>query len=113
MRNDVFGLINSVCPFDYGYDSRAEAVGTKGVLFIGSLYEYNVITRTRKEQIVTPQAMSWKKRFYDSYIAEDKHFIDCIINSSKPKVTGEDGKKAVIAVISANKSVIEGQVVDF
>lgn len=112
MRNDVFGLIDSVCPCDYGYDARAEVVGTKGVLFIGSLQEYTTVTCTREKGMAAPQVLSWKKRFHDAYIAEDRHFIDCIINGRQPFVAGIDGKKAVSAVLAANKSIFTGMPVD-
>jgi scyllo-inositol 2-dehydrogenase (NAD+) len=94
MVNEAFGLIDSVCPCDYGYDARAEVVGTKGVIFIGSLGENTTVTCTRPTQMVAPQVLSWKKRFHDAYIAEDRHFIECIIEGGKPKVTGDDGKRA-------------------
>ena len=112
MQNQVFGLIDSVCPCDYGYDARAEVVGSKGVLFIGSLESHTIVSCTREKQIVTPQILSWKKRFHDAYIAEDRHFIDCILNNRMPIVTGDDGKKAVAAVIAANESVIKGIAID-
>jgi len=112
MKNEVFGMIDSVCPCDYGYDARAEVVGTKGVLFIGSLQECTTVTCTREKGMVAPQVLSWKKRFHDAYVAEDRHFIDCITQNSKPSVTGYDGKNAVAAVMAANKSVQEGMPVD-
>jgi predicted dehydrogenase len=108
MRNDVFGLIDSVCPCDYGYDARSEVVGSKGVIFIGSLKESTTVTCTRESHMVAPQVLSWKKRFHDAYITEDRHFIDCIINRKNPSVTGDDGKKAVEAVIAANESIQKG-----
>jgi len=108
MKNEVFGLIDSVCPCDYGYDARCEVVGTMGVLFIGSIRECTTVTCTRKKQIVMPQVLSWKKRFHDAYIAEDRHFIDCIINGKEPGVTGDDGKKTVAAVVAANESILKG-----
>lgn len=108
MKNEVFGLIDGVCPCDYGYDARCEVVGTMGVLFIGSIRECTTVTCTREKQIVIPQVLSWKKRFHDAYIAEDRHFIDCIINGKEPGVTGDDGKKAVAAVVAANESILKG-----
>ena len=108
MKNDVFGLIDSVCPCDYGYDARSEVVGSKGVIFIGSLKENTIVTCTRESHLVAPQVLSWKKRFHDAYIAEDRHFIDCIINRKNPSVGGDDGKKAVGAVIAANESIQKG-----
>jgi scyllo-inositol 2-dehydrogenase (NAD+) len=112
MKNKTFGLIDSVCPCDYGYDARAEVVGTKGVIFIGSLGESTAVTCTRKTQIVSPQILSWKKRFHEAYIAEDRHFIDCILEGSKPIVDGSDGKKAVEVVVCANESIASGKPVE-
>lgn len=108
MKNGIFGLIDSVCPCEYGYDARVEVVGTRGVLFIGSINEHTTITCTREKGINSPQILSWKRRFYDAYIAEDRHFIDCIINENEPIITGNDGKHAVNIVIAANKSISLG-----
>jgi predicted dehydrogenase len=107
LNNQVFGIIDSVCPCDYGYDARVEVVGTKGVIFIGSLQEYTTVTCTREKGFVAPQVLSWKKRFHDAYIAEDRHFIDCILSGKSPSVSGEDGKFAVQAVIAANESILK------
>ena len=112
MHNNVFAIIDSVCPCEYGYDARAEIVGTKGVLFIGNLNEHTTLTCTREKSIVAPQFLSWKKRFHEAYIAEDRHFLECIRNNEKPKATGEDGKKAVAAVVAANTSILKGVPVD-
>lgn len=112
MKNEIFGMIDSVCPCDYGYDARMEVVGTKGVLFVGSLQEYTTVACTREKGIFAPQVLSWKKRFHDAYMAEDRYFIDCIINGSKPSVTGIDGKKTVAAVVAANESLLKGMPVD-
>ena len=108
LKNQVFGVIDSVCPCEYGYDARVEIVGTKGVIFVGYLKEHTTITCTRNKGFVSPQVLSWKKRFHDAYIAEDRHFIDCILNKKLPLVTGEDGKFAVQAVIAANESIAKG-----
>ncbi len=108
LKNQVFGIIDSVCPCDYGYDARVEIVGTKGVIFIGYVKEHTTITCTRNKGYVSPQFLSWKKRFHEAYIAEDRHFIDCILNKKTPLVTGQDGKYAVQAVIAANESIKKG-----
>lgn len=108
LSNKVFGIIDGVCPCDYGYDARVEVVGTKGVIFIGYLNEHTTVTCTRNKGYVLPQFLSWKKRFHDAYIAEDKHFVDCILNNKNPLVSGEDGKHAVQAVLAANQSIKTG-----
>ncbi len=109
LKNGALGIIDSVCPCFYGYDARAEVVGSKGIMFIGSLQDSTTITCTKEDNIVIKQTMSWKKRFHEAYIAEDRHFIDCILRGKKPLVTGEDGEKAVSAVVAANNSILKGQ----
>jgi len=109
LTNGALGIIDSVCPCFYGYDARAEVVGSKGIMFIGSLQDSTTITCTKEDNMVIKQTMSWKKRFHEAYIAEDRHFIDCILSGKKPLVTGEDGKKAVAAVVAANNSILKGQ----
>ncbi len=108
LNNQVFGLIDGVCPCDYGYDARVEVVGTKGVIFIGYLKEHTTVVCTREKGYTSPQFLSWKKRFHEAYIAEDRHFIECVLENKKPIVTGEDGKAAVAAVIAANESIKKG-----
>ncbi len=112
LKNGTFGLIDCICPCFYGYDARAEVAGTKGIMFIGSLKDSAAITCTRENKIVIDQVISWKKRFHEAYIAEDRHFIECIINKKEPAVGGLDGKKAVEAVIAANYSILKGQPVN-
>ena len=112
LKNGTLGLIDSVCPCFYGYDARAEVVGTKGIMFIGSLQDSTTITCTKENNIVIKQTMSWKKRFHEAYISEDRHFIECILNNKKPVVTGEDGKKVVAAVFAATNSILKGKPVN-
>lgn len=112
LKNGTLGLIDSVCPCFYGYDARAEIIGSKGIMFVGSLQDSTTITCTRENSIVIKQTMSWRKRFHEAYVAEDRHFIECILNNKKPAVSGEDGKKAVAAVIATNDSILKGQPVN-
>ncbi|HEY4662254.1 MAG TPA: Gfo/Idh/MocA family oxidoreductase [Candidatus Humimicrobiaceae bacterium] len=109
LKNGTMGIIDSVCPCFYGYDARAEVIGSQGVMFIGSLQDSTTITCNRENGIVIKQTLSWKKRFHEAYIAEDRHFIECIISKKKPMVSGEDGRKAVAAVIAANESILKGK----
>lgn len=105
LQNNVMATIDVVCPCDYGYDARTEVVGTKGVIFIGTLKGNNFSYCTKENGIVLPQFTSWKTRFHEAYINEHKHFINCMIKGEKPLVSGVDGKKATEAVIAANLSI--------
>lgn len=46
----------------------------------------------------------------DSYLAESKHFIDCVENDKSPSITGEDGLKALQISHAILKSAREGVV---
>jgi len=109
MQNGVLFLIDGVCPCDYGYDARAEVIGSMGTMFIGQLYNGESITCTRENGIVAPQILSWRVRFKDAYIAEDRHFVECIKEDKQPRITGYDGKQTVIAAIESNKSIFSGE----
>lgn len=108
LTNNVMGIIDGVCPSEYGYDARAEVVGTKGIIMIGNVSEFSFVSCTRDSGLVSPQILSWRTRFHEAYISEHKHFIKCIKNGVKPDVTGMDGKMVTAAVIAANKSIIQG-----
>jgi len=112
LRNGVLGHLDGCCPVDYGYDARVEVLGSKGVLFIGGLEQSDVTICTRETGIVSSNFASWRARFQAAYVAEARHFIDCIRHKRKPAVTGEDGKAAVLAVLAARQSIRTGQAVE-
>ena len=111
MRNGAFGVIDGVCPSEYGYDARAEIVGERGVLFAGDIRSPGAARVTREGGAVGPHFTSWRERFAEAYRAEATHFVECIRNSAVPIVGGTDGRAAVAAVVAANRSLREGRAV--
>jgi myo-inositol 2-dehydrogenase/D-chiro-inositol 1-dehydrogenase/scyllo-inositol 2-dehydrogenase (NAD+) len=108
-KNGVLGLIDGCCPATYGYDARMEILGTEGMLQIGSQQASSVLVWNNKSQLIKEGNKSWRILFKDAYLEEDKHFANCILNNEEPKVSIEDGKKAIEIVIAANKSIETGQ----
>jgi myo-inositol 2-dehydrogenase/D-chiro-inositol 1-dehydrogenase/scyllo-inositol 2-dehydrogenase (NAD+) len=108
-KNGVLGLIDGCCPATYGYDARMEILGTEGMLQIGSQQASSVLVWNNKSQLIKEGNRSWRILFKDAYLEEDKHFANCILNNEEPKVSIEDGKKAIEIVIAANKSIKTGQ----
>lgn len=108
-KNGVLGLIDGCCPATYGYDARMEILGTEGMLQIGSQQASSVLVWNNKSQLIKEGNRSWRILFKDAYLEEDKHFANCILNNEEPKVSIEDGKKAIEIVIAANKSIETGQ----
>jgi myo-inositol 2-dehydrogenase/D-chiro-inositol 1-dehydrogenase/scyllo-inositol 2-dehydrogenase (NAD+) len=108
LASGALGIIDGCCPAEYGYDARAEVLGTRGVLFIGELRERALVRCTRGDGMVTKQFTSWPTRFEAGYLAEDEHFVNCVRTGEPPAVTGEDGKRALEGVLAATRSIRTG-----
>ena len=108
LANGAFGVIDGVCPADYGYDARAEVVGSSGVLFVGDLHDTSSQRFTREGGGVKGHFVSWRERFKRAYELEAEEFISSIIESRRPRVGGVDGRAAVAAVLAARESLARG-----
>jgi myo-inositol 2-dehydrogenase/D-chiro-inositol 1-dehydrogenase/scyllo-inositol 2-dehydrogenase (NAD+) len=106
--NGMQGSIGGAQGVQYGYDSRCEILGTKGIIFVGSLEERAVMSCT-VGGMMKPIVHSWISLFEEAYLAEDKHFIECILENKQPKVSGLDGRAAVEVVNAGNKSITHRQ----
>ncbi len=107
-ESGAMASISGVCPCDYGYDSRVEIVGKKGIMQIGELKgEAVVVCIDRDHGLVTPIFRRWPDRFRWGYIRELEHFVDCVRAERHPIVTGEDGRWAVAMVLAGTKSFLE------
>jgi myo-inositol 2-dehydrogenase/D-chiro-inositol 1-dehydrogenase/scyllo-inositol 2-dehydrogenase (NAD+) len=102
------GLISGVCPCGYGYDARAEVIGEKGIIQVGSLNGQSVVVCTNRDQgLITPITRTWPERFIWGYIYELEHFVQCVQTESTPKAGGEEGRWAVAGVLAGTKSFLE------
>ena len=100
------GVLDGAQGVQYGYDSRVEILGTKGIVHVGRKQEHSVLTIS-PEGISSPYVQSWRTLFIDAYLEEDKAFIDSILKDCMPLVTGNDGLEAVRVVNAGNTSIIE------
>lgn len=104
----TLGTVDGACPCGYGYDARVEVLCEKGLVQIGSVAE-TAVTEIHLNGTVAHRAVrSWRTLFKDAYIAELEHFIASVEKGTQPSVSGEDGLKAVAAVVAANNSIIDG-----
>ena len=107
-ESGALGNISGVCPCDYGYDSRVEIIGKKGIMQIGQMQgEAIVVCVDRDHGLVTPIFRRWPDRFRWGYIQELEHFVECVQQQRPPKVTGEDGRWAVAMVLAGTRSFLE------
>lgn len=105
----TLGEVDGTCPCGYGYDARVEILCEKGLLLIGSVAQQGVAKLTLDGQVAGRAVKSWRNLFKDAYLAEMEHFVECIEQDRQPRVTGNDGRKAVEMVVAVNKSLRTGQ----
>ena len=110
-RNGMQGMIDGAQGVEYGYDARAEILGTKGCIFLGQIHEKSIAVCNKKNGLVRPVMNSWKSLFKDAYLNEDISFIQCILEDTQPKVAGHDGKMAVKVVKAGNLSITEKRII--
>lgn len=110
-ENGVQFVIDGAAYVQYGYDSRVELVGAKGVLHVGHDEERFIRCSTPEHGSSTPFISSWMILFEDAYLREDIAFVQSILNDTEPPVTGYDGKMTVKVVEAGNRSIATGEVI--
>ena len=100
------GFLDGAQGAAYGYDSRVEILGTKGIIHVGRNRQHSVLSIS-PNGIHSPFVTSWRTLFLDAYYEEDRAFIETIIKDEEPLVTGRDGLEAVRVVEAGNRSIRE------
>jgi len=105
--NGALGTIDNSREAVYGYDQRVEVFGSRGVVSAGNVYP-NTATVSNAKQVSRDLPLNFfMDRYIESYIAELRSFIECVLNDSTPEVTGEDGRIPVVMGYAAQKSYKE------
>ena len=106
-ENGIIGIITGAQYVKYGYDSRAEILGTDGIIKTGSQDTNTAEMVTSNREIHKDSMDSWRTLFKDAYAAEDQAFVNCILNDTEPEVTGHDGMMALMLVNESLRSLLE------
>lgn len=105
--NGILGMIDGAQYVQYGYDARAEILGTHGIIKVGRQNNNNVEVVTRDKSIIADAMPSWTKLYKDAYVKEAEAFIEAILNDTETQVTGHDGKMALVMVREGLRSLRE------
>lgn len=111
-KNGVLGMISGAQYVRYGYDARAEILGTKGIVKVGTQNADAVEIVTEDQKNISDSVLTWSKLFADAYIAEANAFAECILKDTDPAVTGFDGKEALRLVNAGLRSLLEKRPVE-
>jgi len=105
-QKGAIGNVESYVQAVYAYDVRTEIVGSKGSILVGSLRQ-TPATFLTAEGGAQALADHFLTRFQDAYLAEVQDFVHNILNDKPPRVTGDDGLKALAIAVAAEKSYLQ------
>jgi scyllo-inositol 2-dehydrogenase (NAD+) len=97
------GNVESFRQARYGYDIRTEIIGSKGTLRVGYLRQTADVLLTEAggaHDVVGHYLV----RFADAYVEEMKDFVEMLRSGREPRVTGEDGRRALAIALAAQRS---------
>jgi scyllo-inositol 2-dehydrogenase (NAD+) len=95
----------------YGYDIRAEVLGTRGTLKVGYLRETPVMLLT-KNNVSHDVVPYFPERFAQAYVSQLNDFIGNLIDGKKPMITIEDGIAGLQAAVAATASLKSNTMVE-
>ena len=112
-KSGVLIHINNSRRAVYGYDQRVEVFGSKGMVISNnqtpnSTERYTSSSTSSKE----PIHFFFIERYQQAYKDQLNSFIESINTNSNPKVTFEDGRKALIIANAAYESYKNKKIVD-
>ena len=99
----AIGNVESNVQAIYGYDVRTEIVGSKASIFVGTL-EKTPATFLDASGGSRSLCDHFFSRFADAYVAEVRDFVHNMSHDLPPRVSGEDGMKALEIAIAAEES---------
>jgi len=112
--NGVQAMIDVCRQSSFGYDQRAEVLGTKGMIQTDNVYPNTAkIFRSDFTGNADMPYDFFLSRYNEAYVTETIAFCDSLVNDNPVPCTGEDGLVALIMAIAADKSAKENRWVSF
>ena len=103
----ALGCIDNSRRAVYGYDQRAEVLGSNGCLVAGHVTPDAVTRWDANGQTQARPLHFFLERYRDAYVAELRSFVDAIREERTPPVTGHDGLQATRIALAAQQSLVE------
>ncbi len=107
LRSGALASITNSLRTAYGYEAGAEAFGSKGKIVIDG--RGDGVMRFGAEGTVEPYPRTYRERFGAAYRAELEDFVRRVVDGGEPRVTGEDGVRALEVALAATASQREGR----
>lgn len=110
----VQAMIDVCRQSSFGYDQRAEVLGTTGMIQTDNVYPNTA--KIYKPHFTGNADMPYDfflSRYNEAYVTETIAFCESLVNDTPVPCTGEDGLVALIMAIAADKSAAENRWVSF
>jgi len=110
----VTAMVDVCRQSSFGYDQRAEVLGTKGMIQTDNVYPNTA--RIFKTDFTGNADMPYDfflSRYNEAYVTETIAFCKSLVNDTPVPCTGQDGLVALIMAIAADKSAAENRWVRF
>lgn len=111
MKSGVIATISATRFANYGYDQRAEVLGTKGSLESRNDTPTNVILQNEKGVTGDKPFYTFLDRYETAYAEEIYQFVQAIINKKDSPVDAENCLPALKMALAANISLKENRIV--
>ena len=107
-RNGAIGNIDSFVQAIYAYDVRTEVLGSKGAVFVGTLQQAPAVFLNShgSNRVLSDHFLT---RFADAYLLEVRDFVQNMAADRPPRVTGEDGLRALAIAVAAEQSHLKNE----
>ncbi len=112
-KSGVLIHINNSRRAVYGYDQRVEVFGSKGMIISDNQVPNSIkIFDKHKTNAQDPIQFFFIERYEQAYKDQFNAFMNSIKNKTKPKVTFEDGRNALIIANAAYQSLESRKIID-
>jgi myo-inositol 2-dehydrogenase/D-chiro-inositol 1-dehydrogenase len=105
--NGALGAIDNSRQAVYGYDQRVEVFGSGGMVAVSNNAPDSAVVSDATGVRGPLPLFFFVERYTESYVAEMKAFVGCILDDTPPPVTGLDGRIPVVMGYAAKKSFEE------
>jgi myo-inositol 2-dehydrogenase/D-chiro-inositol 1-dehydrogenase len=105
--NGVIGTIENSRQAVYGYDQRAEVLGSAGAISTGNDYPNTAILSDGRSVRRDLPLHFFVERYTESFVTEIAAFVKAVLHDTPIPVTGHDGRVPVVMALAAQKSLAE------
>jgi predicted dehydrogenase len=103
-ENESLGEIDISRNGIYGYDIRAEVLGTKGTLMVGYLRETPVMV-LKEEGVIHDVVPYFPERFGEAFVSQLNDFLLNLKDEKEPMITIDDGIAGLQVAVAATSSL--------